>query len=223
MRILSCFVTLLVLCSSLAVPVFAEEVWVTDLDSSPVVVFEDGTQTPVASEDLADPSFSFLDPEPEVDTTPVEEPSVSEEPPVKDPVVEDFVAEEPSASLDPVVGDSSGMIEEEYWDEPWLMNEPTTMSYSVMSVSDLNDPETVSFGSGDDQSMKEVIVQVFGEYSPRTQTVTQYLSDGSLLGTTTEIVPGVAGMDWQWISGVALFALVLSSFLKLVGVLLKNG
>lgn len=218
MRVLSCFVTLLVLCSSLAVPAFAEEVWIMDPESSPVVVSEDGTQTPVASEDLMDSDFSFLDPEPEVDTTPVEEPSASEEPSAEDPVVEGPAVEDP-------VSDSPGVesIEEELWEDSWLTEEPAVMSYSVMSVSDLNEAETVSSGSGEEQSMKEVVVQVFGEYSPRTQTVTQYLSDGTLLGTTTEIVPGVAGMDWQWISGVALFSLVLSSFLKLVGVLLKNG
>lgn len=227
MKILSYFVAMLILCSSLTLPALAEEVWIMDPESSPVVISEDGTQTSVASEDLMDPGFSFLDPEPEVDTTPVEEPTAPEEPAAEDPVSEEPAAEEPAAeepsAEEPVAGDLSELIGEELWDESWLTEEPAVMSYSVMSVSDLNDPETVSSGSGEDQSMKEVIVQVFGEYSPRTQTVTQYLSDGTLLGTTTEIVPGVAGMDWQWISGVALFALVLSSFLKLVGVLLKNG
>lgn len=72
------------------------------------------------------------------------------------------------------------------------------------------------------QTMKDVVVMVLGDYSPRTQTVTQYLSDGTAQ-TSTEIVPGVAGMDWEWISGAGLFGLVLYAFLKFVGVLLKNG
>lgn len=101
--------------------------------------------------------------------------------------------------------------------------ETAAITFSVLSIADLDEAETGVSGSGEEASMRDVIVQVFGEYSPRTQTVTQYLSDGSLLGTTTEIVPGVAGMDWSWISGVLLFALVLASFLKLVGVLLKHG
>lgn len=210
MRIVSFVSALLILCSTLAVPAMAAEVWVVDLDSSPVVVSEDGTQTPVASENLADPNFSLLDPEPEVDTTPAEAPSSAEDP---------SATEDPVSAVEPSVSD----LEEEdplpTWDE--YMSEQAS-SYSVLSVADLDDPVYDS-GSGESQTMKDVIVQVFGEYSPRTQTVTQYLSDGSVLDTATEIVPGVAGMDWQWISGVALFAVVLFSFLKMVGVLLKNG
>ena len=74
----------------------------------------------------------------------------------------------------------------------------------------------------EEMTMRDVVVMVLGEYSPRTQTVTQYISDGSS-ETYTEIVPGVAGMDWAWLSGAALFGLVLFSFFKFVGVLLKNG
>lgn len=210
MRIFSCVVTLLILCSTLTAPAFAAEVWVVDLDSSPVVVSEDGTQTSVASEDLADPDFAILDPEPEVDTTPAEDPAPAEDPvPVEDPV----------SAVDPSVTESDEEDPLPTLDE--YLSEQAS-SYSVMSVADLDDPVYDS-GSGESQTMKDVIVQVFGEYSPRTQTVTQYLSDGSVLDTATEIVPGVAGMDWQWISGVALFAVVLFSFLKMVGVLLKNG
>ena len=201
MKIFSYFTVLLILCGSLTVPAFAEEVWIMDPESSPVVVSEDGTQMSVPSSELLGEN----------------EPTAAEDPVVEDPVIEDPIVE------DSVPGDPVSDPDDELWDESWFMDEPAAMSYSVMSVADLDDPASVSSGPGDNQSMKEVVVQVFGEYSPRTQTVTQYLSDGSLLGTTTEIVPGVAGMDWQWISGVALFTLVLSSFLKLVGVLLKNG
>lgn len=87
-------------------------------------------------------------------------------------------------------------------------------SYSTYALDDA----TFSYDSG---TMAAVIVQVFGEYQPRTQTVTDHLSDGSSV-SYEQIVPGVAGMDWHWISGVALFSLMLYSFLKLVGVLLKN-
>ena len=86
--------------------------------------------------------------------------------------------------------------------------------YSTYALDDA----TLSYDSG---TMAAVIVQVFGEYQPRTQTVTDHLSDGSSV-SYEQIVPGVAGMDWHWISGVALFSLMLYSFLKLVGVLLKN-
>ena len=111
---------------------------------------------------------------------------------------------------------SSEPIEEPAGDE----SEPTVAS--TYSVAALNETESESVTDPEQQTMKDVVVMVLGDYSPRTQTVTQYLSDGSS-ETYTEIVPGVAGMDWEWISGAGLFALVLFSFLKLVGVLLKNG
>lgn len=184
MRILSCAAALLILFNTLAVPAFAEEVWILDPEEPPVVISEDGSQTQLSSEapaDLQSPTLA----DPSADTT------VSELSPD-----------------DPDTGDDE---------------ETAAITFSVLSIADLDEAETGVSGSGEEASMRDVIVQVFGEYSPRTQTVTQYLSDGSLLGTTTEIVPGVAGMDWSWISGVLLFALVLASFLKLVGVLLKHG
>lgn len=185
MRILSCAAVLLVLFGTLAVPAFAEELWIVDPDSAPVLVSEDGTQTPFSSETESNPAFSLLE---------------------EDPAAPDAAADAPED--DPVSSDPE---------------EAVVTMYSVMSVADLNEAESGGVSSSEDASMRDVVIQVFGEYSPRTQTVTQYLSDGSLLGTTTEIVPGVAGMDWTWISGVLLFALVLASFLKLVGVLLKHG
>lgn len=93
-------------------------------------------------------------------------------------------------------------------------NESTGVQYST---SVLNESAAV-----DGDTMSAVIASIFGEYQPRTQTVTDYLSDGSAV-TSQQIVPGLAGLDWPWIAGVSLFALVLASFLKLVGVLLKNG
>lgn len=93
---------------------------------------------------------------------------------------------------------------------------------STYSVTDLDEYATRSVSDPEQQTMKDVVVMVLGEYTPRTQTVTQYLSDGTS-ESHTEIVSGVGGLDWEWISGAGLFGLVLFSFLKLVGVLLKNG
>ena len=74
MRIVSIVSALFVLCSTLAVPAMATEVWVVDLDSSPVMVSETGNQTPVASAALADPDFTFLDPEPDLNSSPATDP-----------------------------------------------------------------------------------------------------------------------------------------------------
>lgn len=113
--------------------------------------------------------------------------------------------EQPSAS------ELEEVIEEE---------DPTVAT--TYSVTQLDETGSEPVDDPEQQSMKDVVTLVLGDYSPRTQTVTQYLSDGTS-ESHTEIVPGVAGLDWEWISGAGLFGLVLFSFLKLVGVLLKNG
>lgn len=68
----------------------------------------------------------------------------------------------------------------------------------------------------DETGLPAVVKSVFGEYHPRTQTVTEVQTDGTIL-TSVECVPGLAGLDWYWISGVLLFALVLWSFFRFVG------
>ena len=77
-------------------------------------------------------------------------------------------------------------------------------------VSDLNPDYSVR------SSFLEALEGIFGEYQPKTYSVTTYLPDGTSV-TSTEIVPGVAGMDWVWISAVALFALFFFCLMKLLG------
>lgn len=107
-------------------------------------------------------------------------------------------------------------------EDPAAIEEEDPGVSSTYAVSVLDETEDVSVSDPEQQTMKDVVSLVLGDYAPRTQTVTQYFSDGSS-ETYTEIVPGVAGMDWEWLSGAGLFGLLLFSFLKLVGVLLKNG
>ena len=62
---------------------------------------------------------------------------------------------------------------------------------------------------------------LFGPYTPRTQTVTTAQADG----TVTEVqepVPGLAGLDWEWLASVALFSVVLVCLFKIVGVVAKQ-
>lgn len=75
--------------------------------------------------------------------------------------------------------------------------------------------------AGED-TLSGLIEALFGTYTPRTQTVTEHLSDGSTV-TYTELVPGVAGMDWHWLGGVSLFAMTLWSLFCLIGGVLKRG
>ena len=66
-----------------------------------------------------------------------------------------------------------------------------------------------------------VVRSVFGEYQVRTQTVTETAADGTST-TSVEPVPGLAGLDWYWLSGVFLFSLVLWSFFRFLGVVFKR-
>ena len=57
---------------------------------------------------------------------------------------------------------------------------------------------------------------MFGEYTPRTQTVTTYF-DGQLLDVSTEYVPGLAGLDVEWIASVLLFGMVVYCLFRMLG------
>ena len=70
--------------------------------------------------------------------------------------------------------------------------------------------------------MKDLIIRLFGEYVPITYDVTVPVSDGSV-ESYQAVASGLAGVDWEWLAGVLLFAIVLYAFLRLVGVFLKNG
>lgn len=80
-------------------------------------------------------------------------------------------------------------------------------------------PDVLASPAGVDgsPSMADVVTSLFGEYQRRTYTVTQYDGSGSVIATSTEYVPGLAGLDYAWLSGVALFALLLTGFFKLLG------
>lgn len=71
-------------------------------------------------------------------------------------------------------------------------------------------------------TLRQAVAGVFGEYQPRTQTVTEYASDGSVLRTETQLVPGLAGLDWAWIASAVFFALFILGFFKLLGGLIRS-
>ena len=73
----------------------------------------------------------------------------------------------------------------------------------------------------DTTGLPGVVKSVFGEYHPRTQTITETRADGTVL-TSVECVPGLAGLDWYWLSGVFMFGLVLWSFFRFLGGVLKS-
>lgn len=77
--------------------------------------------------------------------------------------------------------------------------------------------------SADDssQALSDSLVALFGPYEPQMETVTEVLSDGSSV-TYERVIPDVAGLDYEWIASVGLFALILFCFFRIVGGALKQ-
>lgn len=69
--------------------------------------------------------------------------------------------------------------------------------------------------------MEQVVVKVLGEYQRRTMTVQEMDTEGNVLATSTQYVPGLAGLDWEWIAGAALFGLMILCVMRTIGGLLK--
>lgn len=105
---------------------------------------------------------------------------------------------------------------------------PTESSGSNTVVNVMPSSEVVSrtveidpYVEGEGGALVSVVNTVFGDYRPRTQTVTEVLSDGSTV-TYTETIEGLAGLDWYWLGGVLIFCIVLLSFFKLLGSVFKG-
>ena len=99
--------------------------------------------------------------------------------------------------------------------EPTATPVPTATPEPVQvttSLSDTSDPEK--------GSLKSIILQVFGDYEPRTQTIET--SQGDQQTIQTEIVPGVAGVDWPWLAGVLVFSIAFYGFFRILGVLIRG-
>lgn len=66
--------------------------------------------------------------------------------------------------------------------------------------------------------MKDLITSIFGSYEPVTYQ--SYIVTDSTTGAyeIANIVPdGVAGLDWNWISGLLIFCIFLFCVLRLLG------
>ena len=68
--------------------------------------------------------------------------------------------------------------------------------------------------------MVTLIESIFGTYEAISYSV-PVLDESGISGYYDMIPSGAAGVDWMWIAGVLLFSIVLWSFFRLVGVLLK--
>lgn len=160
----------------------------------------------------ADYDALLPEPEPEPDPEPVPDPYPVEWP--EEEVIEDEV------------------ISDLPLDETILEN---TESYPVLELpeSDLDDSDFVDYvyvvndlrtdtGNNSDipgQGLKAVIRSIFGEYTPNmTTTAVTETVDGEVITSLIDTVAdGTAGVDWEYISGVFLFGLMLFCLFKLLG------
>ena len=105
-------------------------------------------------------------------------------------------------------------------DDPPGADQTVSVTAPDVYVTIQNEDPVVVADVNDDTSLRSelvsVMTEIFGEYSPRTQTVTTYLADGSSV-VSVEVIPGLAGLDWLWISSVGLFALFLYCLMRLLG------
>ena len=72
--------------------------------------------------------------------------------------------------------------------------------------------------------MKDLIVDLFGSYEPVLTEMGVVVTDVdgyAYLDTYEVVASGAAGLDWPWIMGVLLFAIVLWSLFRLLGVFFK--
>ena len=101
--------------------------------------------------------------------------------------------------------------------EPVAVYTPVTVTVEDNTSIAVRDADVWSALRG---NFTTVLVDIFGEYTPRTQTVTTYFADGTSINAV-EIVPGVAGLDWVWLASVTLFGVVIYCILRMIGGVLK--
>jgi len=93
----------------------------------------------------------------------------------------------------------------------------------MLSVSSFGSgPSVYALEDGGTSTLSQVIRDLFGTYTPRTQTVTTYY-DGQTISVDEQVIPGIAGMDWEWIAGICIFALMLWCLFRLLGGVVRYG
>ncbi len=233
-KLLSLFLSLLLL-FTLTVPVLAEETEdEEDIETSEERAPDD---TPSPSETAPDPEPSpepdpapAPDPEPDPDPVPTPDPDPAPEPdplPDPDPVpaLPEAPAEDQTLIETPsVVPDTSGASSGSGGGLDASTYDVTETPAGDIIIEEHSYTRTVdvldAFFFDDLPTMRSALTAIFGEYTPKTQTVSTYY-DGQLLDTSTEYVPGLAGMDMEWIAGVIVFTVLLYCLMKLLGGVFK--
>lgn len=106
--------------------------------------------------------------------------------------------------------------------EPSLVPDPVELVPSASADSASSVPvirDVQALDPRPDNSVVSALTAVLGEYSPATYQTVTYV-DGSPV-VTTELVPGLAGLDWPWLVSAGIMALMLFCLFKLLGGLWK--
>lgn len=91
----------------------------------------------------------------------------------------------------------------------------------IYTVSDERSSAVYSLGLAD--GLKELMRSIFGEYTPvlTTIAVTETVDNVTTTTLVDAVAEGAAGVDWEYLSGVALFGILLFCLMKLLGGILK--
>lgn len=103
---------------------------------------------------------------------------------------------------------------------PVISEIDTLQDGSTEAVSASNTTRDLQDGvARPDGSITAALTSILGEYSPATYQTVTYMDGATVV--TTEVVSGLAGLDWPWIASAGIFALMLFCLFKLLGGLWK--
>lgn len=87
----------------------------------------------------------------------------------------------------------------------------------VVDLRPTDNPPSVLSG------LKALVTSIFGEYTPVTTStvVVQTIDNDTYQYLIETVAPGSAGVDYEWLAGVLLFAILLYCSMKLLGGVLK--
>lgn len=123
------------------------------------------------------------------------------------------VNESPAPSED----DSFSAVSDSVDDVPLVSYAPVNSAGSDSGVVVRDFVPTLKNGRS---PLLDSVLTILGTYQPRTVTVSTYLDDGSIV-QSEEPVPGLAGLDWDWLAGVVLFTMALYCIFRMIGGLLR--
>ncbi len=71
--------------------------------------------------------------------------------------------------------------------------------------------------------LKSLVTSIFGEYTPITTTsvISETVGNDTHQYLVETVAPGAAGVDYEWVASVVLFAIMLYCLMKLLGGVLK--